>query len=181
MILVLCFHSTLQKSYIGPNVDLSRDNAQLVFGSMAASDPITPKTCAGPLVATRFDINMEGSLDSVGQGGVVSIQVIGVEGLAVVVGVVTVPQFVSGGPGVSTAAQERSSKCLSSNKGSSGAVEICPLCSVLRGAKSSRNGSKRSMSTKHSRESELLSPKTRGYASILRCRLLWRRTCVNGI
>ena len=141
MILVLCSHSTLKKSYIGPNVDLSRDNAQLVFGSMAASDPTTPKTFAGLLVATRFDINMEGSPDGVNQGGVVSNQVTGVEGLAVVVGLVTLPEVVSWGPDVSTTAHPKGTflQAPSSNRGSSGAVEICPLCSMLRGGKSSRN------------------------------------------
>ena len=89
---------------MGPNVDLSRDNAQLVFGSMSAIDPITQKTCVGPLVPTRFDIDTEGSRDGVGQGGVVTNEVTAVEGLAVVVGAVTVPEVVFGGPGVSIAA-----------------------------------------------------------------------------
>ena len=105
MILVSCVHRTLKKVYIGPNVDLSRDNAQLVFGSMSASDPITPITCAGPPVPTRFDIDTEGSRDGVGQGGVLTNDVTLEEGLAVVVGAVTVPEVVMGGPGVSTAAQ----------------------------------------------------------------------------
>ena len=86
-------------------MDLSRDNAQLVFGSMSASDPITPITCVGPPVPPRFDIDMEGSCDGVGEGGVVTNDVTLEEGLAVVVGAATVPKVVMGGPGVSTAAQ----------------------------------------------------------------------------
>ena len=104
MILVLCFQSALKASCVGPSSDLSRDNAQFVFGSMAAIVPTTPKTCAGSPTATRSDIDMEVSPDGVVQGGVVSNQIIGVEGLAMVDGVKTLPEGVLGGLCVLTAA-----------------------------------------------------------------------------
>ena len=67
--------------------------------------PTTPKTCAGVSGAIRSGIDMVVTSSGVVQGWVVSNQATRIEGVVMVDGLTTLPEGMSGGPGVLTAAQ----------------------------------------------------------------------------